>query len=154
MKCCYICRRHKIKTNWKFDCCCHRCKDKTELGTYVDAVLCMKCKNIKQSCDASIGLAGSETTNLQPLMNTRPDVENIKQVATFQNVYNDRDEPYMLPKDPLVYQGQWICNHCEREVDGFTILSLVRGLQAEVEATKGMNKIKTCKEVILIIYLL
>ena len=114
----------------------------------------MKCKNIKQSCDASIGLAGSETTNLQPLMNTRPDVENIKQVATFQNVYNDRDEPYMLPKDPLVYQGQWICNHCEREVDGFTILSLVRGLQAEVEATKGMNKIKTCKEVILIIYLL
>ena len=114
----------------------------------------MKCKNIKQSCDASIGLAGSETTNLQPLMNTRPDVENIKQVATFQNVYNDRDEPYMLPKDPLEYQGQWICNHCEREVDGFTILSLVRGLQAEVEATKGMNKIKTCKEVILIIYLL
>ena len=47
------------------------------------------------------------------------------------------DEPYMLPKDPLDYNGQWACNQCDGEVGGFTIYSLVKELQAEVETIKG-----------------
>ena len=47
------------------------------------------------------------------------------------------DEAYMLPKDPLDYDGQWACNQCDGEVGGFTIYSLVKELQAEVETIKG-----------------
>ena len=48
-----------------------------------------------------------------------------------------KEQPFMLPKDPLEYHGQWICNTCNGEVDGFTIWSLVRELQAEVDSIKG-----------------
>jgi len=37
-------RRADIRHTWSFDCICHRCKDPTELGTFVSAVNCEKCK--------------------------------------------------------------------------------------------------------------
>jgi len=37
-------RRADIKHTWSFDCICHRCRDPTELGTYVSGVNCEKCK--------------------------------------------------------------------------------------------------------------
>jgi len=37
-------RRSDIRHTWSFDCICHRCKDPTELGTFVSAVNCEKCK--------------------------------------------------------------------------------------------------------------
>jgi len=37
-------RRGDIKHTWSFDCICHRCRDPTELGTYVSGVNCEKCK--------------------------------------------------------------------------------------------------------------
>ena len=33
-------RRSKIAANWNFDCCCQRCSDPTEFGTYFDALKC------------------------------------------------------------------------------------------------------------------
>jgi len=36
-------RRKHIRNNWKFDCICTRCKDPTELNTFVNAVKCDKC---------------------------------------------------------------------------------------------------------------
>ena len=62
---------------------------------------------------------------------------------------NTEHEPYMLPKDPLEYDGQWVCNHCNGEVDGFTVYSLVRGLQAEVEAIKGVLMQLIIKQIIV-----
>merc|ERR1712098_755612 len=37
-------RRAKISGEWHFDCCCSRCEDPTELGTYISAVRCRSCK--------------------------------------------------------------------------------------------------------------
>jgi len=37
-------RRADIKHTWSFDCICHRCQDRTELGTMVSAVNCAGCK--------------------------------------------------------------------------------------------------------------
>merc|ERR1712223_1187492 len=50
-----VLRRNKIKYNWKFDCTCSRCKDKTEFGTFVNAVLCMKCRNSEQERNVENG---------------------------------------------------------------------------------------------------
>ena len=132
---CFL-RRYKIKNNWKFDCTCSRCNDKTEFGTFVDAVLCMKCKRLEQertvvngTSDAltSIDKEGEQT--LDDRIDNKTDVPNGCNLST--------EKPFMLPKDPLEYYGQWICNTCDGEVDGFTIYSLVRELQAEVESIKG-----------------
>ena len=130
-------RRTKIKQNWKFDCDCTRCKDATELGTNLDAVLCMKCRrgremyNITKASNADeIPKVGSEKEN------DLSDKNLVKGLSsTLQSV---KKEPYMLPKDSLEYYGQWVCNHCNAEVDGFTIYSLVKELQSEVEAMNGM----------------
>ena len=124
-----ICRRTKIKTNWKFDCCCSRCTDKTELETYIDAVLCMRCKKSKTlengAVDTNIADSITEESKSPEQDKSNPTVANIG------------DAPYMLPKDPLDYNGQWACNQCDGEVGGFTIYSLVKELQAEVETIKG-----------------
>ena len=37
-------RRADIKHTWSFDCICHRCQDRTELGTFVSGVNCTSCK--------------------------------------------------------------------------------------------------------------
>ena len=37
-------RRADIKHTWSFDCICHRCQDRTELGTMVSGVNCTTCK--------------------------------------------------------------------------------------------------------------
>merc|ERR1719348_534944 len=37
-------RRSKIKDGWCFECCCKRCEDPTEFGTYLSGVSCGKCK--------------------------------------------------------------------------------------------------------------
>ena len=37
-------RRADIKHTWSFDCICHRCQDRTELGTFVSGVNCTTCK--------------------------------------------------------------------------------------------------------------
>jgi hypothetical protein len=36
-------RRDKIRNNWKFDCTCERCSDRTEFGSFVNAAKCQKC---------------------------------------------------------------------------------------------------------------
>ena len=38
-----IVRRESIRNIWYFLCCCERCQDVTELGTYVSAVRCRRC---------------------------------------------------------------------------------------------------------------
>ena len=37
-------RREDIRKYWFFDCGCNRCSDRTEFGTNMSAVLCLKCK--------------------------------------------------------------------------------------------------------------
>ena len=37
-------RREDIRKYWFFDCRCNRCTDRTEFGTNMSAVLCLKCK--------------------------------------------------------------------------------------------------------------
>ena len=37
-------RRVDLKSTWAFDCCCPRCKDPTENGSNVSAVVCENCK--------------------------------------------------------------------------------------------------------------
>ena len=37
-------RRDDIRKYWFFDCGCNRCSDRTEFGTNMSAVLCLKCK--------------------------------------------------------------------------------------------------------------
>lgn len=53
-------RRIKIAANWKFDCCCRRCQDPTEFGTYFDALKCYQktcggylLPKVKQFCHQS-----------------------------------------------------------------------------------------------------
>ena len=36
-------RRRKIREEWYFDCCCHRCSDPTECGSNISAVKCFEC---------------------------------------------------------------------------------------------------------------
>ena len=124
-----ICRRTKIKTNWKFDCCCSRCTDKTELETYIDAVLCMRCK---KSRPLENGVVDTNITDSMTVESKYPEPDKSNSM-----VKSIGDEAYMLPKDPLDYNGQWACNQCNGEVGGFTIYSLVKELQAEVETIKG-----------------
>lgn len=37
-------RREHLLENKFFECCCRRCADPTELGTYTSALICPKCK--------------------------------------------------------------------------------------------------------------
>ena len=37
-------RRSRVKKNWFFDCCCPRCRDPTELGTLLSALVCQACR--------------------------------------------------------------------------------------------------------------
>ena len=67
-----VLRRTKIKNNWKFDCVCDRCSDKTEFGTNLNTVKCQLC--VKQ------GSCG-----------------------------------YILPLDPLEYDGEWECQKCNNK---------------------------------------
>jgi len=39
-------RREEILSCWMFECCCERCSDLTELGSYLSAVLCQSCGGI------------------------------------------------------------------------------------------------------------
>ena len=39
-----IIRKRSFKSNWKFVCCCKRCCDPTELGTFLQAIRCSKCR--------------------------------------------------------------------------------------------------------------
>ena len=36
-------RRADLKSTWSFECICPRCKDPTEYGSYVSAMLCERC---------------------------------------------------------------------------------------------------------------
>ena len=36
-------RRADLKSTWSFECLCSRCKDPTEYGSYVSAMLCERC---------------------------------------------------------------------------------------------------------------
>lgn len=84
------------------------------------------------------GLNDLAETNLQKREQKEFNATNTNKINVPTTSEDTEDEPYMLPKDPLEYDGQWVCSHCKGEVDGFTIWSLVRGLQAEVEAIKGV----------------
>jgi len=37
-------RRQKLKKVWKFDCCCSRCQDPTELNSHLSSLRCAKCE--------------------------------------------------------------------------------------------------------------
>ena len=39
-----VARRTKIRKNWFFDCCCPRCSDPTELGTFSSGLVCQECR--------------------------------------------------------------------------------------------------------------
>ena len=120
-------RRTRIKNNWNFDCNCIRCKDSTELGTNIDAVLCLKCRKNKQNENETTSKMSTEATNDCGGQNSNCSLG-----------YKDGEAgPYMLPKDSLDHYGPWICNKCNEEVGGFTIYSCVKELLAEVEAIKG-----------------
>ncbi|XP_040570990.1 SET domain-containing protein SmydA-8 [Lepeophtheirus salmonis] len=43
---CTLARRTTIKNKWYFDCCCKRCADPTECGSYLGALLCSSCKSV------------------------------------------------------------------------------------------------------------
>ena len=96
----------------------------------------MKCKKIEQERKAVNGTSDALTDIdkeggqiLDDIIDKKINVPNGCNLST--------EKPFMLPKDPLEYFGQWVCNTCDGEVDGFTIYSLVRELQAEVETIKG-----------------
>ena len=38
-----VVRRVRINKNWKFDCLCERCQDKTEFGTNLSTIVCQEC---------------------------------------------------------------------------------------------------------------
>ena len=96
----------------------------------------MKCKRSEQERTVVNGTS-DELTNIDKEGEQTLD-DNIDNKINVPNGCNpSTDKPFMLPKDPLEYYGQWICNTCDGEVDGFTIYSLVRELQAEVESIKG-----------------
>ena len=99
----------------------------------------MKCRKSKDSHDdMTNGLAGSTETNIEPEREQEKlniTDSNVNDVSN--KIQNTENEPYMLPKDPLEYHGQWVCNRCNGEVDGFTIYSLVRELQVVAETIKG-----------------
>jgi len=37
-------RRDDLRATWSFDCACKRCADSTEMGTFVSAVACERCR--------------------------------------------------------------------------------------------------------------
>ena len=45
---CTLRRRPLLREDWYFDCCCRRCSDPTELGSYLGAVLCQSCRTDKK----------------------------------------------------------------------------------------------------------
>ena len=87
----------------------------------------MKCRKNTQNEDESTEKLTIEATNDCSGQNTN----------VCSQYSNGEDEPYMLPKDSLDHHGQWVCNNCNEEVNGFTIYSCVKELMAEVEAIKG-----------------
>ena len=96
----------------------------------------MKCKRVEQERTVVNGTSDALTDIDKEGEKTLDD--NIDIETNVPSGYNlSREKPFMLPKDPLEYYGQWVCNTCDGEVDGFTIYSLVRELQAEVETIKG-----------------
>ena len=90
----------------------------------------MKCKKSENGTIIENGV-GQLVTSLNEEKETKHDDQNDNEDRLI------KEQPFMLPKDPLEYHGQWVCNTCDGEVDGFTIWSLVRELQAEVEGVKG-----------------
>ena len=98
----------------------------------------MKCRKQKHSNeDNTDGLNDIAESNLQKREQKEVNATNTNETNVPKTSETTKDEPYMLPKDPLEYDGQWVCSHCNGEVDGFTIYSLVRGLQSQVEAIRG-----------------
>ena len=96
----------------------------------------MKCKKFEQGRKAVNGTSDALTDIDKEGGQTLDDIIDNK--INVPNGWNlSTEKPFMLPKDPLEYYGQWVCNTCDGEVDGFTIYSLVRELQAEVETIKG-----------------
>ena len=102
----------------------------------------MKCKKSEQekkvvngTSDALTNIDKEGEQTLDDSIDNKTDVPNGCNFST--------EKPFMLPKDPLEYYGQWICNTCNGEVDGFTIYSLVRELQAEVETIKGKKRLNS-----------
>ena len=89
----------------------------------------MRCKKSKTLENGAV-----DTNIADSITEESKSPEQDKSNRTLANI---GDAPYMLPKDPLDYNGQWACNQCDGEVGGFTIYSLVKELQAEVETIKG-----------------
>ena len=98
----------------------------------------MKCRKLGKERNVE---NGTSDTLISPGKEREHKIDdNIHNENKFPDGYNStKAQPFMLPKDPLEYYGPWICNTCDGEVDGFTIYSLVRELQAEVETIKGKS---------------
>ena len=113
-----------------------RCKDPTELGTYIDAVLCQKCLKSCPKQPAS------------PPFNDLPNTEGASEEESSPNSHvststtklpNNEKIAFMLPKNSLEFHGKWACNTCNEEVDGLTIYAVVKGLMYDVETLRGTN---------------
>ena len=86
----------------------------------------MKCRKSRDSYEhVTNGLNDVAASNLESEREQKEvNATNTKENNVSKTIESTVDESYMLPKDPLEYNGQWICNHCNGEVDGFTIYSL------------------------------
>ncbi|XP_077284608.1 SET and MYND domain containing, arthropod-specific, member 4 isoform X2 [Arctopsyche grandis] len=83
-------REHLVESKF-FECCCTRCKDPTELGTFACALKCPKC-----------GMAANRDVVLQAMLNG--DCPKKMEVKSKPGV--------VLPTDPLDPNAPWRCDTC------------------------------------------
>lgn len=84
-------REHLLESKF-FECCCLRCKDPTEFGTFTCALKCPRC-----------GMAANKDVVLQALFNKD---ENLKKIEI-------KSSPgTVLPTDPLDPDAPWRCDTC------------------------------------------
>uniref|UniRef100_A0A6A7FNU5 Protein msta-like n=2 Tax=Hirondellea gigas TaxID=1518452 RepID=A0A6A7FNU5_9CRUS len=110
-------RQEHLLTSKFFTCCCPRCVDPTELGTYCSAILCPSCPIEKKS--------------KKPLV-----VKDKKVVPT----------GVAIADDPLSPSSIWRCNTCDNPVDADYIVRMTAVVNEEAEELESTNpNIKMCE---------
>lgn len=150
-------RRFKIKNNWNFDCCCARCRDPTELGSFIGITVCPKCNKDKSPITQGTNENGSskehETENEDKKSSAPPSLALLfaalmekkkKEECDLKsrNGIPKSDRPgYLLPSDPLEYFSHHICDKCGYKINGLTIFGLTKALEDEAEEFKSIDPI-------------
>lgn len=136
-------RRITLATKWFFDCTCQRCQDPTELNTFLNAMLCLKCTGpvlptqpLLYNCDPWKCLECGWTLTLDQVQSIVTEMmeslknhqgeggEIIEHYENFISSYSERAHP----NHELLIEAQSHLAHLYGNIKGYSLESLSRPL--------------------------